>query len=105
MEEFAHGRSEFAETAFFRSEEIDGLFWSVRGFFEETSVREWGDRSSGDSRLVLGNNILRFGSRGIFGWLDARDGNGGLFAGRAVVDLDPTLLEPEIDLFGTGLLV
>lgn len=107
LEIFAHGGGEAAETAFLRSAEVDGF---LVGAGEEFHTR-CRDGRRGDDGLVLkfGGNIvlgdfdffgLFFGGRlgGSFG-----DRNGSFFAGRAVIDMNPTLVKPEADFFVTGL--
>lgn len=96
-------RAEAVQATFATADNINGLFAAARADEEfRTSGWRW-----------LGSN-RGFGSGFFFGAVEILfdgffsnsilDGDSGFFAGRAIVDIDPTLVEPEFNLFVAGLL-
>ncbi len=105
FEIFAHLGSEAAEAALVAGGEVEhfvGLaekFGFVRGGLDDFS---FGDFVVGGIFGGVGG-LGRFAAgderSGVLGRLFVGNGNGGFLAGRALVDLDPVLVEPEFDFF------
>lgn len=97
------GRAEVVEAAFATADDVDGFFATARAN-EEFWTGGWGwfGRVSTIGRFIFFGFISIFFKMSfdddIFNW------KSGLFAGGAIVNIDPALVEPEFDFFVASLL-